>query len=111
MANNQKKPTSKKATSKKAGGNRAFAIALKRALDNDCDLTIDTTLSDDPEIMIVITRTGATGEDYRIQLDKMIDGECELISEDGSELNSVEAILDKYFAMGGSPASLAYLLK
>ena len=83
---------------------------VKKALDDDCDLCIDTDGVRGEDTRVLITRTGSNGEqEYRIQLDLEIEGEYEPQNEEGADLDSIERVLGWYFELGGSMASLKYL--
>ncbi len=64
---------------------------------------------------MLICRTGVDKEDYRVSLEKQIeyededgntDEECEQITEDGSDLDSITGIVGYYLEEGGTEESI-----
>lgn len=65
---------------------------------------------------MLICRTGVDKDDYRVSLEKQIeyededgkiDEECEQITEDGSDLDSIAGIVEYYLEEGGKEESIS----
>ena len=88
-------------------GNKA-----KKLLDNDPDAIFETGIEGG---RLLICRTGVDEDDYRVSLEKQIeyededgniDEECEQITEDGSDLDSIIGIVEYYLEEGGTEESI-----
>ena len=89
-----------------------LSIKAKDLLDNDPDAIFETDIE---EGRLLICRTGIDNDDYRVSLEKQIEyedengnaeEECEQITEDGSDLDSITGIVGYYLEEGGTEESI-----
>ena len=89
-----------------------LSIKAKNLLDNDPDAVFETDIE---EGRLLICRTGVDKDDYRVSLEKQIeykdeggniDEECEQITEDGSDLDSITRIVEYYLEEGGTEENI-----
>lgn len=89
-----------------------LGIKAKSLLDNDPDAIFETDIE---EGRLLICRNGVDNDDYRVSLEKQIEyedengnaeEECEQITEDGSDLDSITGIVGYYLEEGGTEESI-----
>ena len=93
---------------------KELGIKAKNLFDNDEDAIIETDI-EGGRLIICRYSFGGDEDDYRVSLEKQIeyetedgytDEECEQITEDASDLDSITAIVSSYLEEGGTEESI-----